>query len=142
MRRLGERFAIEMERFTDAPRVERHWASAVSEIEWQRPPAWRPMLVIVSFLLASHSLDSAVLVRELDDLLARVGRGETTVIYTNSPREGPNRKFLAFRDALGHSGFRLLTDEMGSVETENRTLELRYALFHRRRRRTLALAND
>ena len=141
MRALGERFATAMEHFADAPRIERHWASTMSEIHWQRPPTWRPTLVIVSFLLASHSLDPEVLVKELDELLARVGRGETTLIYTNSAREGPNRSFPAFRNALAHSGFRLLTDAMGTVETRHRTLELRYALFHRRQRRTLTLGD-
>ena len=142
MRLLGERFAIEAEHFNEAPQVERHWAAKVSEIDWQQPLGWRPVLVIVSFLLASDSVDAKVLVDELDGLLAKLSRGETSVVYTNSPKERPNRSLPAFRETLARAGFRSLVDDTGRVEAGNRTLELRYALFHRAQQRTLPLGEN
>ena len=141
MRALGERFATAMEHFADAPRIERHWASTVSEVRWQRPPTWRATLVIVSFLLASHSLDPEVLVKELDELLARVGRGETTLTIRTPPEKAPIATSQPSGTPWRTPGFRLTEDAMGSVTTRHRTLELRYALFHRRQRRTLALGD-
>ena len=107
---------------------------------WTRPLGWRPVVIIVSFLLASPSLDVVALVGELDGLLKRLSLGDATLIYTNSPRAGPNRGFPAFRDALTRIGFKLHADDTGGVKTGRRLLELRYALFHRRRQRTLRLA--
>ena len=141
MRNLGERFAVAMEGIDNAPQTTRHWSARISEADWRQPPGWRPVVVIVSFLLASPSLDVGVQVRELDSLLASLGRGDATVVYTNSPRPDPNRRFPAFRDALTRAGFRLLADATGDIETDRRTLELRYALFHRGRQRTLRLGD-
>ena len=142
MRVLGERFAIEAEHLNEAPQVERHWAAEVSEIDWQRPLGWRPVLVIVSFLLASESVDAKALVHELDGLLAKLSRGETSVVYTNSPKERPNRSLPAFGEALAEAGFRSVVEDTGQVEARNRPLKLRYALFHRTRQRTLPLGEN
>ena len=142
MRTLGEQFAIATERIDRAPQIERHWSATVSEVDWQSPPGWRPVVVIVSFLLASPSLDVGVLIDELEGFLAKLSRGDTAVVYTNSSKPDPNRSFPAFRDALTGTGFRVLADAIGEVETERRTLEFRYALFHRRQQRTLQLGGD
>ena len=142
MRRLGERFASATERIEGAPQIERRWIASISEVDWPLPPGWRPVVVIVSFLLASPSVDVEDLIHTLDNLLAKLSRGDTAVVYTNSPRPNPNRSFPAFRDGLKRAGFRLLADDTGDLETEHRTLEFRYALFHRHQQRTLHLGDD
>ena len=142
MRRLGEQFASATERFEGAPQIERCWIATISEVDWQPPPGWRPVVVIVSFLLASPSVEVEVLIHQLDQLLAKLSRGHTAVVYTNSAKPDPNRNFPAFRDALERAGFRLLANDTGDVETERRRLEFRYALFHRRQQRTLQLGDD
>ena len=101
--------------------------------------SWRPVVVIVSFLLASPSLPVEVLVADLELLLTRLSRGEATVLYTNSPKWGPNRNYPVFRNALSNAGFQLVVDDTGSVETERRILALRYALFYRGRQQSLRL---
>lgn len=142
MRQLGERFACEAEAVDDLPKIDRFWASSIADVEWPQPPGWRPVVVIASFLLASPTLDVEDLVDALNDFLDRLGRGETTLIYTNSTKPGPNRNFPAFRAALEQMGFRLRADDVGVVSTERRNLELRYALFHRAQRRTLRLGEN
>ena len=103
------------------------------------------MIVIVSYLLASPTLDAAVLVGELELLLSKFGRGAVTVLYTNSPETQANRSFRMFSEALHHAGFRLYADDIGRIEIERlsgvRMRKLRYALFHRPSRRTLALGD-
>lgn len=141
-RQLGERFACEADAIDGLPRIDRYWVSSLADVEWSRSPGWRPVLVIASFLLASPSLAVEVLVQELIEFLNRLGGGETTLIYTNSTKPGPNRNFPAFQAALEQAGFRSRADDVGTIPTERRTLELRYALFHRARLRTLRLGES
>lgn len=142
MQRFGEQLAAAAQSMTGTPQVNRQWASALSSVAWPHPTGWRPVIIVVSFLLASPSLEAKTLVADLTHLLSRLSRGEATVLYTNSPKAGPNRSFPVFREALTDAGFRLVADDTGSVETERRLLELRYALFHRRRQRTLRLGDS
>ena len=146
MCRFGEQLASAAARFDDVPRVVRHWTTDVSTVSWDRAPGWRPVIVIVSYLLASPTLDAAALVDELDGLLKRLGRGPVTVLYTNSIRPEANRSFPNFRTALRDAGFELYADDSGKIEIDRwagtRIRELRYALFHSRSQNTLPLGRD
>ncbi|MCY3641121.1 MAG: hypothetical protein OXG51_09620 [Gammaproteobacteria bacterium] len=142
MRQLGERFAYEADAMDGLPRIDRRWAPSITDVNWPRSPGWRPVVVIVSFLLASPSLDVEDLVQELNDSLDRLSRGETTLIYTNSTKPGPNRNLQAFQAALERVGFRSRADDVGTVPTKRRMLKLRYALFHRPRQRILRLGES
>lgn len=143
MRELGERLASTGELPCE---IRRHWASDVQSVSWNRPPGWRPVIVIVSYLLASPTLDVVGLFRDLETLLTRLGRGPVTVLYTNSPREAANARFPSFRAALREAGFELFADDTGAIEIERwggaRARSLRYALFHRSRQDTLHLGGD
>ena len=139
MREFGEQLAVVAESLPGTPRVERHWAADISSVAWHKPLGWRPVIVIVSFLLASPTLQVEALMVELEHLLQRLSRGATTVLYTNSPKAGPNRGFPKFCKALEDADFRRVADDIGAIETERRTLELRYALFHRGQQDTLRL---
>ena len=142
MRRLGEQLATALESTHETPQVDRHWASDLHSVAWDDPLGWRPVIVIVSFLLASPSLEVETLLADLEHLLSRLSRGETSVLYTNSPKAGPNRRYPVFREGLTDRGFRLVAEDTGSVRTNRRVRELRYALFHRSRQRTLQLGGD
>ena len=143
MRKLGERFASTGVLPCE---VRRHWASDVQSVSWSRPPGWRPVIVIVSYLLASPTLDVVELLRDLETLLTRLGRGPVTVLYTNSAREAANAGFPTFRAALQGAGFELFADDTGDIEIERRggarARTLRYALFHRSPQETLRLGGD
>ena len=141
MRDLGEGLA------SAAPqlgRSQRRWASMLPAVAWNDAPGWRPVVVIVSYLLASPSLDSAdQFIRDLDGLLTKIGRGRATVIYTNSSNTRPNRRFPEFRDALFDHGFSLFANDTGTIPVERlgETVprNLRYALFDRPESRILEL---
>ena len=142
MRRLGERLAVAP---TQMSEVRRQWARDISSVSWQQAPGWRPVIVIVSYLLASPTLDVTMLVEQLDCLLARLGRGPVTVLYTNSVQTDANRNFPVFREELHRIGLMSSFDDTGTIEIERSSgvtdRALRYALFHSPSRRTLALGD-
>ena len=112
MRDLGERLA------SSAPQLDgmrRRWASDPTSVDWDRAPGWRSVLVIVSFLLASPTLDPVQLVADLDKLLERLGNGHVVVLYTNSPRPVANVRFPAFRRAMQHARFDMPADGTGEI---------------------------
>ena len=143
MRDLGERLAASTSRLEA---VRRRWASDLDSVEWEAPPRWRPVLVIVSYLLASRTLKPAELVGRLDALLARLGNGRVTMLYTNSARPDANRNFPAFEEAMRRTSFTKPADGTGEIIIERWAGEqrrcLRYAMFHRPAKRTLALGGD
>ncbi len=140
MRKLGERMAAAT---TQMDEVRRQWAEDIDSVSWQPTLGWRPVIVIVSYLLASPTLDAANLVGQLELLLSKFGRGPVTVLYTNSPQTHANRSFSAFSAVLQHAGFGLYADDTGEIEIERmsgvRMRALQYALFYRPLRRTLEL---
>ena len=140
MRDLGERLAAAAPQLSA---VGRRWASDLASVQWERAPGWRPVLVIVSYLLASPTLDPVQLVADLDKLLARLGNGRVTTLYTNSPRCRPNRNFPAFQRAMQQAGFEMLADGTVQIDIErwagHRTREVREAVFHRDRQDRLRL---
>lgn len=146
MRELGEKLASAAAALNETPQIDRHWSSDLPSITWGSAPGWRPVLVIVSYLLASPILDAEELIGELEGLLAKLGRGPVTVLYTNSYRSEPNRHYPTFRSALRDAGFELKVEDTGSIEVERRnvprTRYLQYALFHRGVQNTLRLGED
>ncbi len=124
-------------------KVQRQWSTDIPSISWQATPGWRPVIVIVSYLLASPTLNPAELVGQLECLLRKIGNGPVTVLYTNSSQSKDNRRFPEFRDSLTSIGCRLYADDLGAIEVSRgiRTQErpLRYALFHRPKQQTLKL---
>lgn len=132
MRELGEHLV------RHAPRLDGvrcHWAGALESVEWARAPGWRPVLVIVSYLLGSPTLNPVQLVDRLNGLLAKLGRGRVTMLYTNSPRVAANRKLLPFQQAMQRAGFDMPAHGTGEIVIErwegDRRRRLRYAVFHR-----------
>ena len=138
MRRLGARLAC-----SDLVpgRVTTHWASGVDSLEWQHPPGWREVIVIVSYLFASPTLDAEGMFDDLERLLRQLGHGAVTLLYTNSTRTEPNRQYRGFRKRLVGAGFRVHAEDQGEivVERSSRPRKLYYALFHRPRRRRMPL---
>ena len=135
MRRLGERLAVASRTREDARQFRAVWAADLASIPWSDPPRWRPVIVIVSYLFASPTLDADVLVNQLVALWSRLGRGEVTVLYTNSIRERPNLPLAGFHEKLTAVEFRRWSDHEETIEVERstgpRSRTFRCALWHR-----------
>ena len=143
MRRFGEHLAIAATRLDAVPQAGRHWTTDLASVPWRTVPGWRPVIVIVSYLLASPTLNAAELIGDLEDLFRRFGRGPVTVLYTNSVRPEANLSFPIFSRELQSIGFELYSDDTGRIDIERlqgqRERQLRYALFHRRSQVVLPL---
>lgn len=143
MRSLGKHLASGAKNIGGLPRIRHRWAADVASVSWDLAPSWRPVIVIVSYLLASRTLDVAALVPELDGLLAKLGRGSVTVLYTNSIRDEANHSYPRFRAMLLERSFAVQREDEGEIEVERwqgvRNRRLRYALFHRPAQGTLLL---
>lgn len=143
---LGQQLASATEGHSGVPRINCNWRTEVSSVSWDAPPGWREVIVIVSYLLASPTVDIAALVSDLNALLAKLGRGHVTVLYTNSPRLGPNRHFSAFQVALSNIGFELIVGGKGEIKIERwdrqTTRKLRYALLTRKKQTKLILGGQ
>lgn len=135
MRRLGERLAVASRTREDARQFRAVWAADLASIPWSDPPRWRPVIVIVSYLFASPTLDADALVNQLVALWSRLGRGEVTVLYTNSIRERPNLPLAGFHEKLTAVEFRRWSDHEETIEVERstgpRSRTFRCALWHR-----------
>ena len=146
MRRFGEQLASAATRLDGMPSHVRHWSPSIASVTWNAAPGWRDVIVIMSYLFASPTLDVATLVTELENLLLRLGGGRVTVLYTNSARQDANLSFPEFSVALQDAGFRLFADDTGNIKIERwsgaRPRNLRYALFHRGRQDTLQLGEQ
>ena len=139
MRHLGEQLACS--NLVPGEAI-RHWAASLDAVEWPYPPSWRDVVVIVSYVFASPTLDGAAMFRELVELLGRLGKGGVTLLYTNSVRPEANRAYPAFRDKLLGADFRKVADGEGEIVVERlygpRRRPLRYAMFRRDRQEKVA----
>ena len=131
MQELGERLAVA----ASLDGVHRIWSSDLTSVQWTSAPGWRPVLVIVSYLLKSPTLKVLDLVTKLTALLNKIGRGRVTVLYTNAIGTEANRNFPQFQDALFAAGFKLRANDQGEILVRRGAdvseRRLRYALFHR-----------
>lgn len=136
MRRFGDEFAVAARTSGDAPQFSAVWAADLTSIPWSDPPRWRPVIVIVSYLFASPTLDVDALVNQLVALWSRLGRGEVTVLYTNSIWAGPNLPLARFHERLTAEGFRRWSDHKETIKAERstgpKTIDFRCALWHRK----------
>ncbi|MCY4210947.1 MAG: hypothetical protein OXE97_07910 [Gammaproteobacteria bacterium] len=145
MRRLGERLAAAAEQFKTGIQISRHWSSGISSISWNQPPSWRPVFVIVSYLLASPTVNVNELLNDLMQLLTKLGQGPVTILYTNSQQPEANKQFPDFARILSNAGFSEIEDDIGGIRVERmsgpRGRKFRYALFHRSAQNTLTLGD-
>jgi hypothetical protein len=139
MRRLGERMMSGAAACGRLGPVNRVWAASAGEVGWEEAPGWRPVVVLCSYLLASPTLDPILLVEEVMKLVDRIGRGPVVVLYTNSVRDRANLHLPAFCGALAGVGFTSVENKFGRVSHNGKARVLRYALFVRKARTTLAL---
>lgn len=143
MRDFGEQLAVAADNLNDEIHVDRYWYEDLADVSWKRKPSWRPVFVIVSYLLASSTLDVEKLVADLGKLFDSIGSGSVTLFYTNSEKIAPNRNFPKFKDALLGMGFQEIADDIDVIQVSRmagqKNRSFRYALFHRPKKDTLNL---
>jgi SAM-dependent methyltransferase len=102
----------------------------------------RHLVVILSFLLASPTLNLTALVDEIMASCDRLSAGPVSVLYTNSTKDIANLRFRRFRDALERHAFELREDNEEKIQYELpsglKTCAFRYSFFHRPEQTTQA----
>ena len=137
MRSLGERLAA-----SDlVPSVvKRHWYSDTSTVVWTQPPSWRDVIVVISYLFASPTLDTDRLHTDLVQLIKRLGQGLVTLLYINSISDDANAKFQLFREKLEDADFETqVSERIGKIQRLNAAgpHTLKYSLLRLAPRYTL-----
>ncbi len=140
MRRFGEYLASS----GNVPgQIKCQWVSDITEVNWESPPGWRDVIVIVSYLFASPTLEVESLFDSLERLLIRIGRGRVMLLYTNATADTQNVRYKPFRSRLLQAGFSLKAEDHGEIFIERahgvQVRNLRYALFYRPRQQRLRI---
>lgn len=88
-------------------------------------------IVILSYLLASQSIDVTALVTQLVRACNRIGVGPVALLYTNSGRAEARVAFPQFRDLLVAEGFTLEIEAVETLTFAEKERSIHYALFKR-----------
>lgn len=95
------------------------------------PPRGGWTIVVLSYLLASHTIDVELLSRQIVGACNRIGPGPVSLLYTNAAREEARAAFPNFRDRMIAAGFRLHIEELEELNVDGKTRNIHYALFDR-----------
>lgn len=91
-------------------------------------------VVVLSYLLASGSIDVGALVASIVSVADRIGPGPVAVIHTNSAAQVANAKFAELSIQLTGAGFEeIANDKEIFTQTDSTPKPLHYALFMRKR---------
>ncbi len=95
------------------------------------PPRAGWTIVVLSYLLASPTIDVGELSQQIVAVCNRIGVGPVALLYTNSAREGARATFPEFQRHMEAAGFIPLPDETEWLTDGDRPRHIHYALFHR-----------
>jgi SAM-dependent methyltransferase len=88
-------------------------------------------LVVLSYLLASRSLEVEKITADVIAACDRMSMGAVNLLYTNSTNAWAGRNYIPFKAMLEASGFKCVVERMETItETRNRR-DVHYALFRR-----------
>jgi len=132
MREIGETFARKVKLLGElhqdsVVKFERN----IDEIEFGRLRAGEKIVFVLSYLLASDSVNIPVLVGEIERARKRIGLGQTVILYTNTAREDARATFPKFKDELLAIGFNLCVEEVERFTDADKPRDIHYALFVR-----------
>jgi SAM-dependent methyltransferase len=104
---------------------------SVDEIDFGPRRAAEITVFVLSYLLASNTIDVAELVGEITRASDRIGLGPAFVLYTNSARESARANYPDFRDMMVASGFHVHIEETERFLDTDSPRAIHYALFVR-----------
>lgn len=88
-------------------------------------------IMVLSYLLASQSIDVDVLVRQIVDACNRIGPGPVALLYTNTSRKEATEAYPAFEKVMTEAGFTVKIEDKEVLYLEGKERKLHYALFVR-----------
>lgn len=88
-------------------------------------------VVILSYLLASKTIDVELLTKQIVEACNRIGPGPVALLYTNAARDEATAAFPEFRDCMIAAGFKVHIEEFEKLTDGDRPRDIHYALFYR-----------
>ena len=88
-------------------------------------------IVVLSYLLASDSLNIQTIVRQIVEACNRIGPGPVAVLYTNSGFAARRASFPEFDGRMQAAGFKCVVVDFEMFEDGNKSRHIHYALFTR-----------
>lgn len=95
----------------------------------QSRTAWT--IVILSYLLASGTIDVALLAKQIVSACNRIGPGPVALLYTNAARAEARAAFPDFRELMVAAGFTVHIEDIEVLADDGKHRNIQYALFHR-----------
>lgn len=86
---------------------------------------------VLSYLLASETIDTTELVEQITRACAKISLGRVVVLYTNTARLTARVNFEPFCDHLIQAGFEKHIEECEKFEESDKPRDIHYALFVR-----------
>ena len=140
MMSLGETLASKSIRH---PNCRRTWVNDLNGLAWERPPGYRPVIIVMSYIFASPTISPSDLADQIAHTLNRVSHGSTVLIYTNSQYDQLNTNYPIFANQLLRHSFTEHTHGKGVINIKRsggaRVRHLQYAVLYRHERRLLKL---
>ncbi|WP_163011420.1 class I SAM-dependent methyltransferase [Pseudomonas viridiflava] len=96
-------------------------------------------LFILSYLLASKSIDVKKLVSEIDKARNAIGLGPTFLLYTNSAKDGPRQAYPLLKEQLLAADFKVAVEEEENFTDTEKPRNIHYALFVRHSPKTISI---
>lgn len=107
------------------------FANDLSTVDFGPLRAAETTVVVLSFLLASESIDVRKLVDDIVSACNRIALGRVIVLYTNSARESARRNFAPFKTEMMQNDFHLKIEEVEQFEDTAKPRPIHYAVFIR-----------
>jgi SAM-dependent methyltransferase len=113
-----------------SPETSVSFFSSTDDIDFGAPRStWT--IFVLSYLLASKSIDVDALVRQIVDACNRIGPGPVALLYTNTSRKEATEAYPAFQQAMTEAGFSVKIEDKEVLYLEGKERKLHYALFVR-----------
>ncbi len=112
-------------------RTEVSFHQSVDDIDFGPLRAAEVTVFVLSYLLASDSIDIEALVGEIVRARDRIGMGQTLVLYTNSAKGRARANYPEFRDRMVAAGFDVHVEEIERFDDADKPRDIHYALFVR-----------
>jgi len=103
----------------------------LNEVDFGSLRAAETTIVVLSYLLASESIQARQLVEQIVDACNRISLGRVIVLYTNSARESARKNFTPFKDEMLQNDFQLKIEEIEQFEDATKPRLIHYAVFVR-----------
>lgn len=111
------------------PLTQIQFTQDIDKIDFGATRASEITIFVLSYLLASSSINIAELIDQISRCRNKIGLGPTALLYTNTSRDTARTLFPSFRQSLIAAGFQENTEETELFTDSDKDRTIHYALF-------------